>query len=139
MAIRLTLNTSGGERLIAEVQGRLGNLLPALTAIQEVALNSITTNFDVSGRPTAWAPLKYRIGKPLIDTGRLRASITGQVQGSSVVLGTNLVYAPIHNYGGSTTWRGRTVTIPQREFMLLQTADEDVMVKILTDYLTQGA
>jgi phage gpG-like protein len=139
MAIRLTLSTSGGERLIAEVQGRLTNLTPALTAIQEVALNSITTTFDVSGRPTAWEPLKYRVGKPLILTGRLRASITGQVQGSSVVLGTNLVYAALQNYGGTTTWRGRTVTIPQREFMLLQSTDEDVMVKILTDYLTQGA
>jgi phage virion morphogenesis protein len=136
--IRLTIDTGGGQRLLAEVQGRLANLEPALTAIKEVALDSIRQNFEASGRPEPWAPLKYRQGKPLILSGRLRASITGEVQGSTVVLGTNLSYAAIHNYGGTTTWGKRTVTIPQRQYMLVQEADATTFAQILTAHLTRG-
>jgi phage virion morphogenesis protein len=138
MPIRLTLDTGGGQRLLAEVQGRLSDLAPALTAIKEVALDSIRENFNQSGRPDAWAPLRYRQGKPLILTGRLRASITGVVEGSSVVLGTNVEYAPLHQYGGTSTWGKRTVTIPARPYMMVQREDETTFGQILTEHLTRG-
>jgi len=111
---------------------------PALTAINEVALDSIRQNFSAGGRPEPWAPLKYRVGIPLTLTGRLKASITGEVQGSSVVLGTNLVYAAIHQYGGTGMWGKHPVTIPARPYVLLQPADETTMAQILTDHLTRS-
>lgn len=138
MAIRVSIDTGGGVRLLAEVQGRLSNLTPALTAIKEVALDSIRQTFTAGGRPESWQPLKYRVGTPLILTGRLRASITGEVQGSSVVLGTNLVYAAIHQFGGTGTWGKTPVTIPARPYMLLQPADDGTIAQILTAHLTRG-
>lgn len=39
----------------------------------------------------------------LIDKGRLSRSITYQVEGNKVVVGTNVPYAKIHNEGGTST------------------------------------
>jgi phage gpG-like protein len=53
---------------------------------------------DPYGQP--WAPLKHRDGKPLLDTGRLRASIA--VQSSSPLsfrIGTNVQYGAYHQGG----------------------------------------
>lgn len=37
--------------------------------------------FDTQGGPNnRWAPLKYRVGSPLIDTGQLRRSVTSAVR-----------------------------------------------------------
>jgi len=164
MAIRITLNVGGAVRVLTEIQGRLTNLVPALTAIKEVALDSIRQNFTDGGRPQAWAPLKWRQGTPLVDSGRLRASITGEVNATSVVLGTNLPYAAIHQFGGtiqvpamtaapgkvlrfttrdgSVVFTKRTsahqVTIPARPYMVLQPADETTMAQIITAYLAKG-
>lgn len=46
-----------------------------------------------------WLPLKYRNGKPLLDTGRLRNSITYKISGNSVQAGTNVDYAAVHQNG----------------------------------------
>ncbi len=63
---------------------------------------------DVDGNP--WPPLKAprRLpgglkqldAKPLRDTGRLMASITGRIEeGKRVVVGTNVSYSVFHQYG----------------------------------------
>jgi phage gpG-like protein len=52
----------------------------------------------------AWPPLKIRQGQPLLDTGRLRNSISGRANGStSFVVGTNVKYARLQNFGGTVT------------------------------------
>lgn len=75
-------------------------------------------------------------GKPLNDTGRLRGSVTsGAVQTTSSTqlrYGTNLVYAPIHNFGGTGGWGTR---IPQREFLFFDATDEAKIKQIFQDYL----
>src|SRR5207249_12102559 len=50
-----------------------------------------------------WAPLKLRIGgKPLLHRGRLRSSITkSDVTASGFRLGSNLIYARVHQYGAT--------------------------------------
>lgn len=82
----------------------------------------------------AWAPLKFRSGKPLLDTGRLRNSITHRASRSSVEIGTNFPYAPTHQYGATIRPRrarflvfkppgfkrpifAKQVTIPARKFL----------------------
>lgn len=46
-----------------------------------------------------WAALKMRVGQPLLDTGRLRNSLTYAVQGDTVEVGTNVKYAAVHQFG----------------------------------------
>lgn len=49
---------------------------------------------------TPWAPLAIRDGQPLRDTRRLQASFTYIAEPSRVEVGTNVQYAPIHQFGG---------------------------------------
>lgn len=74
-------------------------------------LLSVRRTFRDQGVPAgSWAPLspntiksnpkKYGAGhKLLIDKGTLLNSITYQVASGSVVIGTSLVYAPVHQFG----------------------------------------
>lgn len=64
----------------------------------------VTEAFARSAGPSgAWAPLKRarRRGgsKPLLDTGRLRASITYQVTADGYVVSAPVVYAAAQNFG----------------------------------------
>lgn len=58
---------------------------------------------DPYGRP--WRPPLLRPGKPLLDTGRLRAAATSRMATSgslrSVVVHVPVVYAAVHQYGAT--------------------------------------
>lgn len=50
----------------------------------------------------AWAPLRLRDGQPLRDTGRLQRSMTlGDVTARGFRVGTNVAYAPTHQFGAT--------------------------------------
>lgn len=84
-----------------------------------------------------------RTGRPgfnpqiLLDTGRLRDSITHRAARDSVTIGTNVVYAAIHQLGGQAG-RGRKVTIPARPFLGLDDADREDIPAILRRHLLRG-
>jgi len=63
----------------------------------------VRRRFANSGAPWSWKPPR-RGGKPLMDTGRLRDSIGHLVRSLGravqVAVGTYLIYARIHHYGG---------------------------------------
>ena len=72
---------------------------------------------------------KHVAGKKiLIDSGRLKNSITYKVkaikklQDTKIYVGTNVVYAAIHQYGGYAG-RNRKVYIPARPYLLMQEQD----------------
>ena len=74
---------------------------PALNAVGRVLKTRVQQGF-VSGTDPyghAWLPLKRRKGSPLRDTGRLMNSIDYRVEASSVFVGTNVVYAAVHQFG----------------------------------------
>jgi len=55
--------------------------------------------------------------KPENDTGRLRGSITYNVQPRSLTFGSNVVYAAKQNFGDpSNKWRGHSAPVPARPF-----------------------
>lgn len=88
-----------------------------------VAMRSVDENFASGGRPTQWdvlSPTTLALrtgggggGQPLRDTGKLMQSVTVTAQGfpgnlyrltpNELVLGTNLPYAAIHQFGGVVT------------------------------------
>lgn len=91
---------------------------------------------DHEGR--AWERLKYRVGKPLVNTGILRSSITHRIlNGNTVEVGTNVVYAAIHNYGGRAG-RGKKVKIPKREFMGISDTNEIEINEIVEKQLNRN-
>ncbi len=88
------------------------------------ALHLVDNGFRAGVDPYGeqWAPLSYRKGQPLLDTGRMRASAHGvrtDSDGFTIEIGTN--YAVYHQKGASVRKprrgrpsRGRVGRIPQR-------------------------
>ena len=103
-SVELVANTKQLQELAAKVK-KLGPNNPHIRAgLQEVAAlweNRIKSNFRKSVNPYGekWADIKHRQGQPLIDTGMLRNSISGEVRGLSIVLGSPLEYADTHQNG----------------------------------------
>ncbi len=127
----------------------ISNRTPLMRTIAGTMYSAVMQNFDASGRP-AWLGLKYRVGKPLEDTGQLRGSISQHYDNESAVVGTNCIYAAIHNFGGTIKPKkaknlfipligggGRkvkSVDIPQREFLKLTPQDEEDIIEDVQAY-----
>lgn len=117
---------------------------PLMRTLASTMKSAVDQNFEAGGRP-AWLGLKYREGKPLINTGTLRNSIQSHSDSNTAKVGTNLAYAAIHHFGGKTkphkikprykkalAFGGRVYgsinhpgsNIPARPFMTLTEQDE---------------
>lgn len=104
MDIEIVADTKQLQELARKVKS-LGPSNPkirsGLTEIAALWENRIKANFRRSVNPygAKWADIKHRKGQPLIDTGMLRNSIQGEVRGLSIVLGSSIEYAFVHQNG----------------------------------------
>lgn len=154
------------------------NKAKILKLIGERMISSVSKNFHAGGRPVKWKisaraskkhkskkDKKYREGKTLIDTGLLMRSIHFEAKQNEVNIGTNIVYAKIHNEGGTISktepvrshkrtittkkngkrdvmvkahTRNISVTIPERRFLLVQKEDEEYFNKIIDKVIKEG-
>ncbi|UXC35151.1 phage virion morphogenesis protein [Cupriavidus gilardii] len=81
---------------------------PLMRAIAGILADAVEENFEQQGRPQwlglAPATKKRRgDGKILQDSGRLASSIVARADADSAVVGTNVRYAAIHQFGGEIT------------------------------------
>ena len=159
-----------------------GAPLPLMRALAGDMLDAVEENFAQEGRPK-WLGLKpasllaragaltkkgqvsaarfdkrVRNAHILQDSGRLAASIVSRADASQAVVGTNVAYAAIHQFGGTTrphvivakrkkalAWAtgGHPVKkvnhpgskIPARPFLSLTAADEARMLRTAEQYL----
>jgi phage gpG-like protein len=102
------------------------------------SLKKFSDGFRKSHDPygKAWAPLKLRRGKPLLDTGRMRASAAVVMRPKGFELQVTANYASTHQYGkrnirplkarflafrvrgrGKRMFFARSVTIPKRQML----------------------
>jgi len=139
------------------------NLSPVMRILAGVMHDAVMENFAQQGRPR-WAGLKHpsdkrKGGMILQDTGRLKNSIEQHADASSAMVGTNVKYAAIHQFGGKTkaheirprlkkalAFGGRVVNkvnhpgsnIPARPFLKLGADDENKIVSKVSAYLQQA-
>jgi len=144
------------EEALAALEKRVKRRTPLMEQIAAIMLNAVDENFIAGGRP-AWKPLKYRDGKPLMDTRRLHGSITPGHDNDTAVVGTNVVYARIQNQGGKTRpheirprnrqalrFNGRYAKkvnhpgsdIPARPFLTLTDHDLEEIKQAVIDFMT---
>ena len=126
---------------ISEVQNQLKRLEDGvenrsmlMRRLSETMHTAVKLNFRYAGRPK-WLGLKYRAGKPLTDTGRLKDSFSTMYDNDTALVGTNIIYAAIHNFGGQAG-RNRKVRIPQREFLTLTDDDKQALMDDVQDYFS---
>jgi len=111
--ISIKIENDGISQALATLQAKLKNLSPVMRQIAGIMRGAVEDNFAAQGRP-AWKPsgraLKHG-GKTLQDTGRLAKSITSRNTATEAIVGTNVVYAAIHQFGGTITQPPHTQTL----------------------------
>lgn len=113
-AIRLDIQDAPAKAILVDLRQRTANTTPAMRIIGEIGRSSIVRNFEAGGRPTPWEKSKRAIkegGITLTKTRRLAKSIVSKAAQTSVDIGTNVIYARIHNQGG-------VINSPARERVL---------------------
>jgi len=105
-----------------------------------------------------WTPSRRAVeqgGRTLVDQGHLRDSITYEAGRDRVEVGTNVPYAPVHQFGASITpkraryLKFRTpdggfvqtsrVTVPARPFLGIDDRDERRILGILEQVIAEAA
>lgn len=120
------------------------DLRPLMRNIAGILEDSVEENFEQQGRPK-WKGLKkptieyrtkkgYYPGKILTMRGELAASITSNYDDNSAVVGTNKVYAAIHQFGGEAG-RGKKVEIPARPYLKLGDKENAEIINEVKNYL----
>lgn len=107
MAASIKIDDAELQKTLAEIVDRCRNRQQALKAIGAIVRESVRTNFHEGGRPTKWQPSKRgtfdkvpgRTAGTLRDTGRLMNSITSTSDNNRAIVGTNVEYAAVHNFG----------------------------------------
>lgn len=122
---------------LLELQRKINDLTPAMKNIGEYMLLSTDTRFRTESDPygNKWQPNSPRtiarkraegkILKVLQSTGRLRSSIAYKADRDSVVVGTNVSYAPKHQLGQG---------VPKREFLGVGQKDNEEILVIINDF-----
>lgn len=166
LRIEVTADTGAVESALRRLRRRVRNMHPILDEIGQTLETSTLRRFETGTGPDGrrW-PVSGRArrqgGQTLVDTGRLAASITHRADNDEVVVGTNVVYAAIHQFGGKTPprtirprnrralfWPGAAhpvskvdhpgSTIPARPFLGVSSGDEDAIFRIIRRHLTRA-
>lgn len=132
-------NANEVEQLLDKIVEKTQHREDLMHRIAGTMKSAVDQNFAAGGRPK-WAGLRYRQGSPLIDSGELRNSIQAVSDNDSAVVGTNILYAPLHHFGGviapknkpflafkingEWVFTKKPVKIPARPFMVLTEEDK---------------
>jgi len=164
--IRIKVDDSAIIAALRRVEQQDGGLVVAsLKVIGQAMLKSTRKRFDDQVDPAghAWKALNptYAAGKRgariLQESGMaggLLGSITAQVTGTTLQIGTNKVYGAIHQFGGTIVPRtypalvfklngrlyfARKVTIPARPFLGVSEGDRRMIPELVEDVLAAAA
>jgi phage virion morphogenesis protein len=106
----IEIDDSAFEQAMERVRGFMKDASPAMSLVSALMADAVEENFAAEGRPK-WLglgknTLKRRrkdagTGKILQRSGRLAGSITQSHDATSARVGTNVVYAAIHQFGGT--------------------------------------
>lgn len=140
VAIRVEVPNLG--KVSARLQkllSRLGDLTPVMDEIGAHLAQTTAERFESGTGPDGkkWKPsirAQAQGGLTLVDSGRLRDSITWRAGRDSVEIGSNLIYAAIHQMGGEAG-RNHSVKLPARPYLGVSAGDEREIGAIIDDYL----
>ena len=112
--MRFAVSTDGLDEALLKLRmlaAKGEDLSPLLDELGEDEVTRVMLRFENSEAPdgSIWEDLKVRDGKPLMNTGRLYQSVVAHVANDSLQVGTNVSYAPYHQFG--------TEHIPARPFL----------------------
>lgn len=154
-SIVITVNDAKARQAISRLISGIANIAPILDDVGESLTTSTKRRFEAGRSPDgrAW-PVSIRAkkegGKTLVDRGRLLASITYRASGNQLSIGSNVIYAAIHQFGGTIKAKNKPylkfkignnfvrvkqVKIPARPFLGLDAQDRGEVREIIKDHL----
>jgi phage gpG-like protein len=132
MNVDFSVDTLGVREALSAMQSRMSDFTPLLYDIGVYMLRSIDLNFLEQGRPDPWKQSKAAIdrqGMTLMDTGRLRASVSimgdpnniFETSPNALRMSTDIPYAKyLHE---------------ERPFFVVQEEDVSIMEQMTVAYL----
>lgn len=160
--LRIDVDVEAAESALRRMVGTLDG--PGAQAVfDEIGQALVTSTVHRFERETGpdgqpWKPsrrAREEGGQTLTDKGRLRGSITHVAGPTFVDVGTNVLHAAIHQFGGEIRPKGSgklyiqrggavtavvdSVTMPARPFLGVDDADRDAISEILLDALERAA
>lgn len=138
---------------LMKMAAALGNAGPMLEQIGMAGERAVKLNFKHGGRPNKWktsARARKQSGQTLMDTANLRDSVSHEVQGRTVLIGSNVKYGPIHHYGGIIVAKNakflkfktpggfasvKSVAIPARPWLVLLPSTYKQFNQIIRDHV----
>lgn len=161
MAVGLTITIQdadvlSGLRKMKAVADDLGPVLADIGAeLESSTVKRFVTNLAPDGVPWPPSARAKATGRPtLVQFGDLRDSIHYVVEGDAVEVGSNLIYAGIHQVGGTISAKGKalaftlhngafvmvqSVTIPARPYLGLSLNDNAAVLDIVGEHLARAA
>lgn len=131
-------------RRLDRLASRVSNMTPVMDEIGSMLVTSTQDRFETGKGPDGDDWLRsIRVAEAqgnaqtLVDSGRLRDSITHEPGNDQVEIGSNVVYAAIHQFGGEAG-RGKAVTLPARPYLGLSAEDKSEIEAIIDDYLMEA-
>ena len=145
--IEIKLDNKEVESRLLDLAKRSKNLRPLMKNIAGVFAYSTEENFKEEGRPDKWTDLAESTkrqrkkkghwpGQILQVSGQLASSISTYYDNDSAVIGSNLDYAAIHQFGGQTG-KNQSVTIPARPYLKLTNEDFEEILSMTENFLRE--
>jgi phage virion morphogenesis protein len=116
VTLNVQLDDTAARDALAGLGAALTDLTPLMDRIGSMLQLSTDQRFETETGPDGqrWKPSRRAQregGKTLTLSARLRQSITHRASAEAVEIGTNVVYAAIHQFGGTIDMPARTQTI----------------------------
>lgn len=141
--IKIQIEGDAIKRLEA-IAHKSSDLRPFYRSAAAIIADAVEDVLEKEGRPS-WSPLAdatikdrerkgHWPGKMLQVSGQLASSIARGYGSDHAYVGSNKVYAAIHQYGGPAE-RGRKATIPARPYLVLSEADMNEIEEVGTKHI----
>ena len=134
-------------KALKKLSEKTQNLRPVMKNIASIMIDSVEENFAQQGRPK-WKDLAEVTKKQRKKEGKwpgmilqksqggLAQSISSEYGDDYAIVGTNKVYAAIHQFGGDAG-RKKKVKIPARPYLTLGDDAVDEIRNVVEDYLIE--
>lgn len=141
--IEIKIDNKKVEKALLEIAQKTSNLRPLMKNIAGIMADSTEENFKEEGRPK-WKDLSEKTktarkktghypGQILQVSGQLALSVTTQYDDTSAIIGSNKVYAAIHQLGGQAG-KNKKTTIPARPYLSLFENDYHDILEVIEKY-----
>ena len=142
--IEIKIDNQKVEKALLEIAQKTSNLRPLMKNIAGIMADSTEENFKEEGRPK-WKDLSEKTktarkktghypGQILQVSGQLALSVTTQYDETSAIIGSNKVYAAIHQLGGQAG-KNKKTTIPARPYLSLTNEEYEEILSLVENYL----